>query len=244
MGARAVAVLSALVLPEAITGKELTELGRGQARAAKSVGAVVVGGNIARGRDMSLTTTVIGSAEQALSRRGARAGDELWLVGEVGLAAAGLRLLQENRAGSRMAGASRCLKAWRCPEALVKQGLSLVGRASSAIDVSDGLAADAVHIARASGRALIIEQSALETCLTADLKGVARRLGLDALSLALHGGEDYALLATGPARRRLRLARRIGRVENGAGVFLEDEHARLTPVAGGFDHFSSSRQRP
>lgn len=237
MGARPVAVLSALVLPAGVRESELKKLARGQARAAKELGCVVVGGNLARGREWSLTTTVIGSSETALSRRGASRGDAVWLVGDVGLAAAGLGLLQAGRGRARGRAASKCLRAWREPRALVTEGLALADKASAAIDISDGLVRDAGHLAQASRQRIVIEQAALQASLPPELVAVARELGVSPLELALRGGEDYALLATGKPRKRPRFARVIGRVEAGTGVFLESSSG-LRPLSGGFDHFA------
>lgn len=243
MGAAAVCVLSALVLPADVGPRELKALAKGQARAAKMLGCVVVGGNIARGREWSITTTVIGRADAPIRRRGARAGDEIWLIGEVGLAAAGLRLLQLGRARSQKAAFKRCIAAWRAPEARVREGAALAGRATAAIDISDGLAADAGHVARASGCLLVIDETALERALAPELKEVARALQASALEFALGGGEDYALLATGPRRKRPAFARAIGKVEVGAGVVLERAGGERVALTGGFDHFSSSVAR-
>ena len=240
MGARAVAALSALVLPKGVTEKELRAMGRGQAKAARSIGCVVVGGNIASGRDLSLTITVIGSAERPVGRKGAKTGDQLWLFGDVGLAGAGLRLLQRGKLRPRSPALLRCLEAWRAPKALVREGLLLPGRATAAIDVSDGLAADAGHIARASARRLVIQEHLLARLLRAELRKAAEVLGVNPLDLALRGGEDYALLATGPAERKPRGARVIGRVEQGGGVVLEGAGRRAVELTGGFDHLAEA----
>ena len=239
MGAAAVAVLSALVLPADVGARELRALGKGQASAAKMLGCVVVGGNIARGRDWSVTTTVIGRAEAPIRRRGAQSGHELWLIGNVGLAAAGLRLLEMGQARARKKAFKLCLEAWRNPRAQLREGKLLVGRASAAIDISDGLAADAGHMARASGKRLVIDEVALDRTLAPELYEVAEFLRVTALDLALTGGEDYVLLATGPARRRPTFARRIGRVEDGAGVLLERRGGERMVLSGGFDHFAA-----
>ncbi len=188
MGAAAVAALSALVLPADVGSRELKALGKGQARAAKLLGCVVVGGNIARGREWSITTTVIGRADAPIRRRGAQPGDELWLIGEVGMAAAGLRLLQLGRARTQKPAFKRCLAAWRAPHARLREGRLLAGRASAAIDISDGLAADAGHVARASNCRLVIDEAALERALAPELNEVARFLQLSALEFALSGG--------------------------------------------------------
>lgn len=224
MGAVPVAALSELTLPRGLTEAELVELGRGQAAAARRTRCPIAGGNISAGPALELVTTVLGRARRPLTRSGAKEGDELWLVGEVGLARTGLELLREGRP-ARTAAERRAVRAWRRPRALLEEGLALVGLASAAMDVSDGLAGDAGNLSRASGVAVIVERGALERALP---RGIA-------LERALAGGEDYALLATGRSARRPSFARRIGRIERGAGAWLESLDAR-TPLGAGFDH--------
>lgn len=236
MGARPLAAVSALTLPRDFSASELAELTRGQAEASRVTGCPLVGGNVARSELLTLTTTVLGTAERPLPRSGARPGDDCWLVGDVGLAAAGLALLQR---GSRRNGSAEqlCVRAWQRPRALIARGLGLVRVAHAAIDVSDGLAGDAAHLASASGCRLVLEEHAVRATLTAALVTVALRLGKDPLGLALYGGEDYALVAAGPRAARPRWARRIGRFERGRGAFLESDGERRAPLGGGFDHF-------
>lgn len=238
MGAVPVAALSALELPRGFSRDELDALVSGQALAARTARCPVVGGNMARAGKLAVTTTLLGRAYAPLTRAGAGPGDELWLVGEVGLAAAGFALLRSGRRTRRGAAADRCVRAWRRPEALLKRGQSLVGRASAAIDVSDGLAGDLAHLGRESGVKVVVEAAALEGSLAPELATVAATLAQPSLQLALYGGEDYALVATGPSARRPRFARRIGRVERGRGAFLESESGALSRLGAGFDHLA------
>src|SRR6185503_810067 len=133
-----------------------------------------------------------------------RSGDEVWLVGDVGLARAGLLWLSRGevrasrRGGSTGRAVARCLEAWRRPRALVREGRALRGRARAAIDVSDGLSTDAAHLAAASEVRVVIEEPRLRAALCRELEKVAPLLDCDPLELALAGGEDYALLAVGP----------------------------------------------
>jgi thiamine-monophosphate kinase len=215
MAAEPVAALSSLVLADDVDDAALDALARGQAAAAREVGAPIVGGNMARGRETSITTTVLGRASSPITRSGARAGDGLYLAGAVGKAGAGLAAL--------MAGGSHdpeTLQAWRRPRALVREGLAMRGIANAAIDISDGLAADAWHMAEASRVVLVFDEAAL------------RAFGPE-LRFVLGGGEDYALLASGPSP--IPGFTRVGRVERGeAGVML-DSGERLE--RSGFDHF-------
>lgn len=236
MGARPLAALSALELPKGFSKRELAALVAGQAQAARESGAPVIGGNVARAPRLALTTTLLGTASAPLGRDGARPGDELWLLGVVGLAALGLELLRRRPRATHRGAEGACVEAWRRPRALVAEGARLVGRAHAAIDVSDGLAGDVSHLARASGVRVVLVAEALEAALPAELVAVARSLRRSPLEAALHGGEDYALVATGPSKRRPRRARVIGRVERGRGAVLELPSGRTTALGPGFDH--------
>jgi len=159
------------------------------------------------------------------------------------MARAGLLWLSKNgspsaaKARARTRAVARCLEAWRRPRALVREALVLRGRAHAAIDVSDGLSADATHLAERSRVRVVIEESKLRPALSGDLTATAALLGLNPLELALTGGEDYALLAAGPPESRPRGVKRIGSVEKGRGVFLESGGARRRVRTAGFEHF-------
>jgi thiamine-monophosphate kinase len=235
MGARPLCALSSLALPAAFSDAELSSLVRGQSEAARACRCPVVGGNLSRASELSVTTTLLGQVDAPLLRSAARVEDELWLVGDVGSAALGLHALGH---GSRKdKNLAVCIARWRRPSARIAEGRRLAGRARAAIDVSDGLAGDAGHMARASGVRLVLEAELIEAALAPELVAGARRLGLSALDLALYGGEDYALLCAGPAERRPRFARPVGHVERGAGVWLERSKLRKK-LTGSFDHFS------
>jgi thiamine-monophosphate kinase len=237
MGARPWCALCALVLPDDVDDDALEAIARGQRDAAAAVGAPVVGGNLARGPALSIATTLLGTCDAAVQRAGARPGDGLWMAGEVGLAAAGLRALQDGRGGDpRLEPA---IRAWRSPRALVAEGLAMAGVAHAAVDVSDGLARDADHIAEASAVRLVLDEAELR----ADdvLGAVAAALGEDPVALALHGGEDYALVVASP--RPITGFRAIGRVVAGTGVALRTATGERDLAPGGYDHFTSGKPR-
>lgn len=241
MGARPVAALSSVVVPRSMSDADFRALAKGQAVAARELACPVVGGNLSRGGELSVTTSVVGRAARPLLRSGARPGDELWLVGSVGLARAGLLFLSRDRGAvrrSRKASCvAECVNAWRRPRALVRDGMRLVGRAHAAIDLSDGLSTDAAHLAEASRVRVVIDEAALRAALPGALVAAAKLFHADALELALAGGEDYALLATGPRARRPRGARRIGFVEKGQGLYLASSKGDRPLESTGFDHF-------
>lgn len=259
MAAAPLGVLSALVLPDDVTEDDLHALARGQRDAARDAGTIVIGGNLARGGELSITTTALGRAPRPSQRTGARPGDTLWLLGPVGLAAAGLRFLMK---GSRTPSkeADLCIAAWRRPRARIAEGLTLRGVATAAVDISDGLARDVGHLARASEACAVIDASAFERAPDspsnsldplhlADLHAAASVLGEPAIDLALFGGEDYAIAFTAPGSAKISGAVAIGRIEpvaDGAapGVVIERRDGQREPIhTGGFDHFAS-REHP
>jgi thiamine-monophosphate kinase len=240
MGAEPRAALSSLIVPRGFGRTKLTALSQGQAEAARAGGCPIVGGNMARGRELSITTTVLGHSERPLLRSGARPGQELWLIGALGQAAAGLAALRGGTSrGStphERAALEQCVAAWRRPRALVERGLGLAPVASAAIDVSDGLVADATRLARASGVRIQVRHERLLAALGGELTAVSRLLRRSALRFALWGGEDYALLATGDASQRPAFARVIGHVSQGRGLWLVRRGGGREPLLGGYDH--------
>lgn len=239
MGASALGILAALVLPEGLDDSALSAIASGQAEAASAVGTNVIGGNLSRGRELSITTTVLGQTPRPLLRSGARVGDVVALAGPLGLAAAGLVLLERGLA--QEADAAPAIAAFRRPIARIAAGLRARDQANAAIDVSDGLVRDLGHVARASGVSMGLFEDKL---ITEELKRAARLLDKDPVSLALYGGEDYAIVIAVPEGQTPAGFEPIGIVlacegrEPCVGL-LADEPRRLVPLRdAGFDHFS------
>ncbi len=234
MAASPIAALSALSLADGIDDAALDALARGQAEAARIVGAPVVGGNLARGKETSVTTTLLGRAERPALRSGARAGEGIWLAGAVGSAAAGLLALERGLGDD--ARFAEHVTAWRRPRALIELGVAMAGKVSAAVDVSDGLAGDARRIAEASGVSFVLDEASLRA-RGMSLAAAAAHLGRDALDLMLAGGEDYALVVT--STTSIDGFDRIGSVETGpAGVVLARADGSRAPIdARGYDHF-------
>ena len=232
MGATPWCALAALVVPENVDDAALEAIAGGQREAAEAARAPVVGGNLARGPALSIATTLLGTCDGPVERRGAMPGDGLWMAGHVGLAAAGLRALEAgNGTDPRLAAA---ILAWRAPHALFAEGRAMGGRAHAAVDVSDGLARDAGHLAEASEAQLVLDEAALVEDQA--LLEAAGALGVSALDLALHGGEDYALLAA--CDRPIEGFRRIGEVRAGRGLILRGATDERLLEPRGFDHFT------
>ena len=241
MGARPLGILASLVLPPDVDDDALEAIAQGQREACDVLGTAVLGGNLARGSELSITTTVLGESAEPLRRDGARVGDALWLAGAVGLAAAGLALIESGREDGSPAGRI-AVQSWRRPLAQIDAGLVARPLATAAIDVSDGLARDIGHIARTSGIRAVIDPAALRT---PELMAAAALLGRDPIDLALNGGEDYALVVAAPARAKLHGFNRIGGCEpiepEASPVALVAPDGSLTPIKDqGFDHFKKN----
>ncbi len=238
MGARPLGLLAGLCLPRWVSDDDLTALARGQRAAADAIGTSIAGGNLARAGELTVTTTAIGTAERPFPRGGARAGDAIFLAGPVGLAGAGFRLLDRGLLATS-AAAIAAVAAFRRPIARIEAGLAARVYATAAIDVSDGLACDLAHLARASGVTAVLDPT---TFVDPTLVEVAAELGVHPLDLALYGGEDYAVIVAAPPRAYLPGYVRIGGCEPANAelgeVALVDARGGLTPVAPrGFDHF-------
>lgn len=240
MGAAPLGILAALVLPKEFSDDDLKTLLRGQAEAAKEVGTAIIGGNLAQGTEFSVTTTVLGESQRPITRTGAKPGDLVVLAGPLGLSGAGLLLLQASAASAdKHPDAAPALFAYRRPVARIAAGLAARDVATAGIDVSDGLARDVGHIARGSGVRIVLDA---ETLVTPELDRAARIVGADALSLALHGGEDFALVMTVPAGKIPEGFVTIGRVieadGRGPSVGLAGKDGAFVPVEQrGYDHF-------
>jgi thiamine-monophosphate kinase len=238
MGARPLGVVGSLILPPQLDDDELLAISRGQQAAAAGASTAIVGGNLARGGSISITTSVLGAASRPILRSGARAGDALFVAGDLGWSAAGLHLAGVA-SQAEDSDVQRALSAFRRPRARLAEGVEAASAGATAlIDVSDGLAADASHLALASDVTLVLEHALLRTLTSANL---GQLTGRDPLDLVLHGGEDYALLATAPPDARLPSFTRIGLcVPRGEhSVVLEADGQRRPISAAGFDHFKT-----
>ena len=199
-------------------------------------GVELIGGDTTRSPILTVSITAIGELPSgvALYRSAARAGDDIWVSGELGGASLALR-------HSHIAEAKKRLD-W--PEPRVELGERLRGLARSAIDVSDGLAGDLGHIVERSRVAAVVEYeriprpAAFQSLADAELERAC----------VLSGGDDYELVFTAPAARReairslghelgLALAR-IGTIEAGAPrVVVRDAKGEPIAHGGGYDHF-------
>jgi thiamine-monophosphate kinase len=237
-GAEPLGVLCAVTLPAHAPESQLVEVMSGAGAAAASVGAPVLGGDLSSGPGWSVAVSVIGRAQRPVTRAGAKAGDRLWVTGTLG----GSRVaLEAWRRGAQPASASR--QRYAHPEPRIAAGRWLARNGAHAmIDLSDGLAGDAGHLAAASQSGLEIDLRALP--LAAEVDAEAELIGITPSRFGAEGGEDFELLAALPPefdggaefeREYGVTLTAIGVVRSGSGVrFLENGRA---VTLRGFSHF-------
>jgi thiamine-monophosphate kinase len=248
MGAEPGEAYVVLTVPPDLDEDACLEAVDGMVALAAATGTTLVGGDVTRGPVLAFAVTVVGHApapERFVRREGARPGDALLLTGELGGAAAGLLLPDLDVPGLAEATAAALRRRQLEPQPRLAAGRALAAAGATAmIDVSDGLGADAGHLAAASAVALRIDAEALP--VAAGVAELAAALDRDPLQLAVSGGEDYELLAAIPSQgvdlERLGESAgvgmtRIGEVVAGEGVEIRLPGGR-TLEPGGFDHLA------
>jgi thiamine-monophosphate kinase len=203
MGAAAGEAYVALGAPDDLGEAELLELGEGLAAVARETGTTIAGGDLTGAPALTLAVTVVGHAPRAedfITRAGARPGDALVVTGELGAAAAGLLLLEDPTLAAMIdpetATALRRRQLDPTPRLAAGRALAAAG-ATAMIDISDGLAGDARHVATAGKALLRIDADALP--IAPGVAAVATAAGGNPLELAVSGGEDYELFAALPS---------------------------------------------
>jgi thiamine-monophosphate kinase len=237
----------ALALPTGWTEKWLAGFAKGLAADQRHYGIVLCGGDtVTTPGPLTVTITAFGKVARGkgIGRGGARAGDELWVSGTIGDGALGLLAaqsgLQDLTARQRAVLEDR----YRLPQPRTTLGHRLVGVATATADVSDGLLADAGHIADASRLAATIERddvplsAAARAAVASDPRLWANVLG---------GGDDYELVMAVPPRKRATLraaaraagidVTRIGRFVRGSGVTLTADGQPVAAPRKGYVHF-------
>lgn len=231
MGARPIAALAAWTTPRELDDDAVEGIARGQRQACDALSIAIVGGNVSGAGELSITTTVLGATSHPIGRAGARVGDRLVVVGALGEASLGFSWLMRRGSDD---GATRVVAAWRRPKVLLEESRALAAIAHAMIDVSDGLAQDVGHLARASGVRVRIDVAALHARRHDETRELAALLRAPLDDMELSGGEDYALVAAVPQGVALPAgADVIGAIEEGAGVsVVSPEGHALVPPAG------------
>lgn len=241
MAAAPVGILVSIAAPRG-GAVDVEAVQRGIVQAAEVAGAAVIGGDLSRSPGpLMIDVVAIGRSPWPVQRDGAEPGDEVWVTGALGAAAAAVDAWEGE---SRPAPALR--DAFVRPVARVREARCLVEHelVDAMIDLSDGLVGDVGHVAAASGVKITLELEHVPVAAAA-----VDRLGPDeALRAALYGGEDYELCfvtdpgAVDPEYLRDRhdmVVTRVGSVTEGDGVWLRSPDGAVHRAeTGGFDHWT------
>ena len=250
MGGVPLGAVVALSLPETLAVAFVEAMYDGMSTVAEAYACPIIGGNISKSTErLSVTITVLGSAPRdgAAYRASARAGDAIWVTGDLGAAKAGLEALIHPQAVAGLP-TDAVLARYRRPRPRLREAQFLRQHgAHSLIDLSDGLSSDLAHICEASSVGAQLHADRIP--ISDQTRRVAHALGLDPLTVVLHGGEDFELCLTAPPSAAASLEQdfckrfdcpitRIGIIQAGAGVTLRYPDGREVPLdAGGYDHF-------
>lgn len=252
MGARPLYGLLSLALPPTVEGSYATRVTAGVVGLLSDWGAALIGGNVSgTGGPLSCDLTLIGECPRGKAwLRRARPGDAIVLAGAVGEAAAGLNIL---RAGPGRPGRGRLVNAFIRPRPLLDVAEALAGQPGvrGAIDVSDGLSTDLIHICEASGVGCEVDADALPVSRV--LRDFCKARRADATQWMLSGGEDYALILAVSPGRADRVVRRVeartavaprvvGRFTGRKGAYVILRGGKRSRMrATGWDHLDVAR---
>lgn len=239
MGAKPLAVVVAITAPERMRAAELEALTAGELEACAAYGIALAGGDTSSGRHLVLTATVLGSALSSglVRRSGAQVGDVVGVTGMLGESAAGLgalevlfgaekpeadyalrprpplleveeRLFELGADQAPAAAIAGAVARFLCPAPTLPAGpLLAAAGVTSMIDISDGLASESYWIADSSAVGIAIDETRVP--IGPGARAWAERAGLDPLTMALGGGEDYELLFTVPRELWVSLVARL-----------------------------------
>jgi thiamine-monophosphate kinase len=217
MGGRATSLTIGLAAPADLPVKWALDFAKGFADECALVGASIVGGDLTQADQIVVAVTVLGACKVApVVRSGAEPGNVVASIGRQGWAAGGLAVLGRGFRSPRV-----LVEAYRRPEPPYDAGaVAADAGATSMIDISDGLLAEARHLADDSGVAIDITRSAFE--VAEPLQAVGSALGVDPMQFILGGGDDHALLATYPSEAAVPEGWTvIGSVSAGEGVTVD-----------------------
>jgi thiamine-monophosphate kinase len=253
-----------IAMPGQTTSEFVHMLLSGVKDAMKLYRTVLIGGDLSSTKGViSLAATLIGSTGKYILRSGARVGDRIYVTGNLGDSVCGFHILKKlgrtipiglkrtrttihsfpKKDGTRLKGPFWSGLSWATAEPLLRRHLmpearkprTMINDATSMIDISDGLLIDLTRLCNESGTGARIYEEKIP--VSAEMREVAERLGIDPLNLALTGGEDYELLFTAPKKKKIRAAC-IGDITESQRIIVPASGKERAFSAEGYQHFS------
>ena len=248
MGCKPVYSVVTLGLTDELPVDGIVEMYRGVGEACDAYGGAIVGGDIVRAKELFITVAMYGAAPRSseaandhplLSRGAAQPGHQIAVTGNLGCAAGGLRMMEEDLTFNDTT-AAHLETAHNRPSPRIAEGGELARQGvAAAMDVSDGLLDDLGKMCRASGVGAVVRSDLVPVD-----EHLRRAFPDDWLSLAVSGGEDYELLFSAPQDVVEAVAKGLDvtvigdTVEDSRQVSLLDRHGQpVRNVAQGWDHF-------
>lgn len=232
-----------LIAPSTVSVGDVDSLLDGMMECCDRYALELVGGDSVGSAILAVSVTVLGEVEieNIILRSGARAGDLVYVTGDLGSSEAG-RLVLSRQMGLESKVGDYVAMRHRSPIPRIREARELVQNHTvhSMIDLSDGLSIDAGHIAQESGVRIKLDMDAIP--VSPEVMVVAEASSTSALDMALHGGEDFELLFTAFDLNLDNIkdtpVRRIGEVTEGNGVFLASADGKEIPLTPrGYTHF-------
>ncbi|MCX5725684.1 MAG: thiamine-phosphate kinase [Candidatus Saganbacteria bacterium] len=252
MGGTPTDVLITLGLPADLPVKAVDDIYRGIKSVARKFNIGVIGGDTVSSKDIFLTVTALGiiNKKELLLRSKARVGDAILVTGELGASGAGLKILKSRESPVASRELKWVIKKHLMPDPRVVEGkiIGKLGKATSMIDFSDGLAAGCFEIAKRSNVGIRIWKNSLP--IGEGTKSASEVLKISPFDLALYGGEDYELMFTVPRSEAVSFVERFKKksktrisiigevVGRGRGIKIVDLKGKVHPFRGkGYEHF-------
>ena len=253
MGGRPLFILLSLGIPVEMNVELIQDIYKGMKDICEHYRVNILGGDTVASPDkLIINISLIGDAKEkeVIYRSGARPGDKIYLTGNVGDSAAGLKILKTEISPPNSIG-SHFIKVHNEPKPLIETGriIATSGLASAMIDLSDGLLSDLGHICKESGVGAMLFRSKIP--LSSELKLLASLANFNPLDIALSGGEDYLLLVTVPEEKiqDLELLFKdkkpsplylIGEIREKEGIGMVNDDGSIEEIVlRGFNHFIS-----
>lgn len=248
-GVQPSAALVALGLPRYLTRKDVKKIACGLDDGAREYGTYIVGGDTNEASDFIVSVSLFGTANKStlMLRNGAKPGDILAVTGFFGKPSAAMQMLTEKNYKMKGSSKENLLNSVFLPKARLAEGLALgrSGTVSASIDSSDGLAWSLHEIARFSKVGFLLDSIPIADEVTK----FAQPNKVDAVDLALYGGEEYEIIATikpdgwNMAKSAVEEVGgqllQIGKVTSKPGVILDVGDRRQAIEARGWEHFKS-----